>query len=500
MNLMFRPKIFWGAAVLTFIALVLGAHVVQRKNFRQAVVAIQTQDAAIVSHISRMEPADFWERAKAMGVAAAALRQQTLGGLAQTGQVLIFSKGELAKWKTLGLITPNAGLKPSVVWVKDRKLAARLAGLLRNQGLLIGTSTASGYSLLELAQDAEPTLAAGFDPEDLEPAAAAGLQSAVLSQEKEALFLDVSAPEPAWLRAAYGRPERLLVARLDLSRSADENLSSLRGRLRSLRERGILGGDLPEESGSEASFWRLWLAWFLAVLGPIFSVRAGVRAFQWGREEVLKRRPVASPVAETLFGVLVLAMAASALGLIVGLLLSGSSAAALPQGPTFSTMAWPLAIGALALYPVAARFFWSKRAASPTYADLFLAALLVAAGILLFEPRLLLADTPVWRWVQTAMNRCEIFWWWPWRWREIFLGLPAFVVALGLVVGRGSAGFFADPRPWLWLGLLFPIGIIAALGRPGICVGMILSQTAVVSAAGLLLGFMGRMLGRMPEK
>ena len=490
-----RPAVLWGTVVFAFTALVFYAGAVQRKNFRPAVVAIQTQDALIVSNASHIPSADFWERAKAMGVAAAALRPQTLAGLAETGKILIFSKAELSKWKTLGLITPDAALKPNVVWVKDRKLWMRLTGLLGDQGLVAGTSTASGYGLIELAQEAEGSIPAGFNPEDLEPAASVGLKPVVLSREGEALFLEASAPRPAWLRAAQSRPGRILVARLDLARSADENLSYLRGRLKSLRERGLLGSEFPAENGAEISLWRFWLAWLLAVLGPIFSVRAGVRGFQWAGQEVLKRRPAASPVAEILFAVLVLAAVSSALGLAVGLVLSGSPSAALPQGPTFSTMAWPLAIGALALYPVAAKFVWRHRTASPTYGDLFWALALAAAGILLFEPRLLLADTPVWRGVQAAMNCSEIFWWWPGRWREIFLGLPGFVLALGLAGrGRGSPVLFADPRPWLWLGLLFPIGVIAALGRPGICVGMALGQTAVTAAAGLVLGFVLGML------
>ena len=41
---------------------------------------------------------------------------------------------------------------------------------------------------------------------------------------------------------------------------------------------------------------------------------------------------------------------------------------------------------------------------------------------------------------------------------------------------------------WLWLGLLFPIGAIAALGRPGAPVWLVLGQTVTVVAAGLVLG------------
>jgi hypothetical protein len=49
----------------------------------------------------------------------------------------------------------------------------------------------------------------------------------------------------------------------------------------------------------------------------------------------------------------------------------------------------------------------------------------------------------------------------------------------------------ADPRPWLWLGLFFPIGTIAALGRPGAEPFLVLGHSAAVLAAGVSLGGAG---------
>ena len=46
----------------------------------------------------------------------------------------------------------------------------------------------------------------------------------------------------------------------------------------------------------------------------------------------------------------------------------------------------------------------------------------------------------------------------------------------------------ADPRPWLWLGLFFPIGAIAVLGRPGAAPFMVLGHSVVVVLAGVSLG------------
>jgi hypothetical protein len=158
-------------------------------------------------------------------------------------------------------------------------------------------------------------------------------------------------------------------------------------------------------------------------------------------------------------------------------------------------MAWPLAIGALALDPLSFQAMTRRLRGSPTYGEILRLAVLVAVGLLLLRPRLLFSGTPIWVWLRASADACETFWWWPWRWREFLIGLPAFMQALFLVgrqyeeeipaVGRPS---FGDPRPWLWLGLLFPIGVIASLGRPGLDAYMVLGHTAIVLVVGMFLG------------
>ncbi|OGS39928.1 MAG: hypothetical protein A3J82_05380 [Elusimicrobia bacterium RIFOXYA2_FULL_69_6] len=115
-------------------------------------------------------------------------------------------------------------------------------------------------------------------------------------------------------------------------------------------------------------------------------------------------------------------------------------------------------------------------------------------GILLLRPRLLLSGTQFWNLLQTAADGSGLLWWWPWRWREFLIGVPALMHAF-YILGRQSAvpsgdgaPLRADPRPWLWLSLFFPVGVIAALGRPEAEPWLVLGQTVVVLSAGLLVG------------
>jgi len=511
-----RRSVLPGLAAAAFLLLAWAADRAQRESWRQTLVALDAGDAAAVCAASGFPLSDFWERAKAMGVSAMALRAERLRDLAERGQVLVFSRSELEKWKSLGLITPTVALKPNVLWVKDPKLCARVADALRTRHLVASTGTASGHGIIDLVQDPDPATPTGFNPEGLDIASSLGLFPLRMDASGEASLqaggamtifaaprtIAASARLPELLRAIYSQPGRLLVLRLDAAAGVEDNLSRLRSLLRPLRERELLarGGGVagidPELERRGAARWRRWLAWLLAVLGPIVAVRLSVKSFKLVRREVRERRPVASPVAELVLGVLAAAAAAATVGLGLGLLLAGSSAAKLPESLAFSTMAWPLAIGALALYPFSRKVLMRKLRGSPSYLDLLRFAALALAAALLFWPRLLLAGTPLWAGLKSVVDASDLLWWWPWRWREFLVGLPALLYALYLV-GRQlddpephpqKAGLLDDPRPWLWLGLLFPIGTIAALGRPGAVPGQVLGQTLAVLAAGLVLG------------
>ncbi len=500
----------WLAAVV-FLLLAWAAGTVEKPAPR-SLVALDAGEAAAVCAVSGAVPSDFWIRAQAMGVGAMVIRTQTLRELSDSGQALVFSRPEVAKWKSVGLIAANAPLKANLIWVIEPKIFARVADELRAQNLVLSTGTAGGHGLVELTRDPDLGLTVGSSSEDVALAEALKLVPLHLDPSGQAWVIGArgtialraprSMPAPArlpsLLRVIYSQPGRVLLLQLDLAAGADVNLARVRAALRPLRERGLIGADatgLEASRRSPSSPWRRLLAWGLAVLGPIAAVRFGVQGFKHVRGQVRALRPIASPVAELVLGVVTAGAAAATVGLVVGLLLAGGDAAALSEGLAFSTMAWPLVIGGLALYPLSARALGRGLVRSPTYLDFLLGLASVLGAALLFRPRLVLAGTPLWAHLQSIADASEFLWWWPWRWREFLVGLPALMYALFLVgrqldarepkVGRCR---FDDPRPWLWLSLLFPIGTIAALGRPEAAPWLALGQTAAVLAAGLVIG------------
>jgi hypothetical protein len=498
-------------AIAAFFLLAWAAGTVEPPAPR-SLAALDSGEAAAVCAASGTELPDFWTRAQAMGVGAMVLRTQTLRELADSGQALVFSRPEIAKWKSVGLIAANAPLKSTVLWFNDVKLFARVAETLGGQNLVLSTSTAGGHGFIELTREPDLGLAVGASSDDLALAAARKLAAIHLDPSGQAWIrgaqgtvalrtprrIPAHARVPSLLRAIYSQPGRVFLLRLDLAADAEENLAGVRAALRPLRERGLIGSgaaDLEASRRGPPSPWRRLLAWGLAIVGPIMAVRFGVKGFKHFRSQVRARRPIASPVAEIVLGVMTAGVAAASLGLIVGLLLAGGDASALPESLAFSTMVWPLAIGGLALYPLSARALGRGLSRSPTYMDLLLGVVAALGVALLFWPRLVLGSTPLWPRLQAAADVSASFWWWPWRWREFLVGLPALTRALFLVGRQLDAGGpqaahfrFDDPRPWFWLSLFFPIGAIAALGRSETAPGLALGQTAEVLAAGLFIG------------
>ncbi|MBI5239668.1 MAG: hypothetical protein HY926_04290 [Elusimicrobia bacterium] len=491
--------------------LLAGAAGLVEKPAPRSLAAIDAGEAAAACSTSGTALPDFWARAQAMGVGAMVLRMQTLRELADSGEVLVFTRPEIAKWKSVGLISANAPLKSTVLWIRDPKLFSRVAESLRGQGLVLSTSSAGGHGLIELVREPDPGLRIGSSSDDLALAVALGLAPLHLDPSGPAWFagpgpialrpprrVSLPAPLPSLLRAIHSQPGRVLLLRLDSADDAETALGAVRAALRPLRQRGLIGTDAAglqaARRGALPPILRM-LAWGLAVLGPIIAVRLGVIGFKHLRVRIREARPIASPGAEIALGSLLAGAAAAAAGLVVGILLAGGDAAALPESLALSTMLWPLVIGGLALYPVSARGLGRGLVRSPTYLDFLKGAALALAAVLLLRPRLLLADTPLWRYLQAAADGSEALWWWPWRWREFLIGLPALMHALYLVGRQAAAEKPAepdcrldDPRPWLWLSLFFPIGVIAALGRPEAAPWLVLGQTAVVVAAGFAVG------------
>ena len=165
-----RPWLGLGA----FLVLALAAGFVEKPAPR-SLATLDAGEAAAACAASGTALSDFWARAQAMGVGGMVLRTQTLGELAASGEVLVFSRPEIAKWKGVGLISASSSLRSTVLWVGEPKLFSRVAAALRGQSLVLSTSSAGGHGLIELVREPDSGLKVGSSSEDLGLAAALGL-------------------------------------------------------------------------------------------------------------------------------------------------------------------------------------------------------------------------------------------------------------------------------------------------------------------------------------
>ena len=176
---------------------------------------------------------ELWERLKAMGVAAVVLREETAAELAARGEVLHFSRAEVAKWRALGLVAAGGGPKPDSLWAKDARVLTRLSGALAARGIDVSTASIGGVRSLEMPPGVDlARVPAGFDPETVAVVSAAGLipvaasTGAVASVAGHAMWirnLPVAARPPELLRAVNGRAMRLLILKPAAGVGLDEN-------------------------------------------------------------------------------------------------------------------------------------------------------------------------------------------------------------------------------------------------------------------------------------
>lgn len=508
----------------------LWAFLPQRQDLRQALIALDASEVGALCASAGYPPADFWERARVIGVGAVLFREETLGDLMARGDVLSFSREELEKWKAFGLVASAATLKANTIWIKDSRVLARLLSAGERTGTALSTSSSSGYHVIEFTEAVDPAFPAGYNLDGLVLAQAKGLVPILGGTGAEDLgdvglrwqpdgkieayprpegkpfqaflagrTLGVRARLPAMLRAVYSHPRRLILLRLDPALGLESNLSELRGLLKPLKGRGVLLGPPPAPTAApepRGAPWRQWLAWILAAIGPLLAARVGLDLVKQARVTVLRRWPVASPVLELAAGLLCATGTACLVGLAVSSVLGGGGSLGLPEGLATSALAAPLVVGALALYSMDLRY-WKRRWRSPLTlqgAARFLFFLL--AALLLLKPRMVLAAAGLWGWAERAGEASAPLWWWRWRWREIVIGFPALLQAFFLLERRLDAAdppgagpeVFSDPRGWLLVGLLGPSGIITALGHPGAPLSMMLGQTVVVVLLGSLLG------------
>ena len=475
-------------------------------------VVLAAVDAESYSALAGRQPAtagDLWERLKAMGVGAALLREETLADLAARGEVLHFTRAEVAKWRAAGLTSPGSGLKGDSLWVKDPKVLARVASALAARGLDVSTSAVAGSRALELPPGFDPALVpAGFDPGAVAAMSSAGLipiavpssdAAVVAGQKLWVRTLAVDARREEILRAAMSRPRRLIVFRLRAGQELDGALDFLRESLRVLRESG-LPGTLPAPrppSDRESRAARLLLVWALAAAGPLLAVRAALAASRLTRERLSRVEAArqAQPVPEVLAG-LAASWAAAAL---VGLIVAGIAPAGWRDGSARAWTLWawcaPIAIAAAALFASepTSRRRWSEPVSRR---DLLAWAAFALAVALLMAPRASVRASTFWEGFDHLSAVAGALWWWPWRWREVLVGVPSLVVALVLIESRdgdtdeGSPPplILRDPKGWFVLGLLAPAGFLAAVGGSGAPLAATLAQGAVAHALGAALG------------
>jgi len=465
-------------------------------------VVLAAVDVAAFSALQDLAPSarlELWERLKAMGVGVALLREETLADLAARGEVLYFSRSEVEKWRAAGLTSAGSALKGDSLWVRDSKILARIAAPLAARGLDVSTA-ASGPRVLELPSGFDlAAVTAGFDPGASSSVASAGLLPAAASSGAEISVagrtlrtrtLAVDARRGEILRAAYGRPLRLIVFAPHAGLGLDANLDFLRASLRVLRESGLptVLAERPVSgpSGRVDRTTRLFLVWLAAAVGPLIALRVALRAARATRERLSFLPKVASPVPEVLAGLVAAYVVAALSGLIVAWLAPVGWRDGSARAWTFWTQLAPLAAGAAALFALEPSIL--PRWGEPIRVrDAAVFALILAAAALLLAPRACLRAASLLEFIDGLSPAAGVLWWWPWRWREALIGAPCLAVALALVEEHDRS----DPKGWLLLGLLAPAGLVAAVGGSGVPVFVALEQGAVSFAFGAAVAGLG---------
>jgi hypothetical protein len=477
----------------------------RRIEERAVLPAVEAEVFASLSGRSSATPAEFWERLKAMGLAAVVLREDSAADLVERGEVLHFSRAEAGKLRALGLVSAGGGPKPDSLWAKDAKTLARLSSALAARGIAV--STASAGRVIELPPGVDlARVPAGFDPETVAAVSAAGLipvaastgaAVSVAGQRFWIRALPAAAHPPELMRAVYGRSKRLLILRPDPALGLEENMERLRSALGVVKAAGLPAVIAPEPAAQASGRFNFFLFYAFGLLGPLLATRVGLGAQRAVRSWVVTRAPIAAPVPEVLAGVAAVWATASATGLLAAGLLPPGAREACARSWTVWTLSAPLVLGALALFTSEGSSLQARWRAPVRVRDLAAAAGLALGLACLLAPRAFLGVAGVWESVDRLSAAADLLWWWPWRWREILVGVPSLVIALVLIDAREPGcqtcgpQFVGDPRGWLALGLFAPAGMVAAVGAGGVPMGMALFQGAAAfglgSAVGLLL-------------
>ena len=467
-------------------ALAAAAGAPRRAGDRAVLAAVDAETVAGLSGRRPEAAGDLWERLKAMGVSAVILREETLADLAARGEVLSFSRAEVDRWRAAGLVSPSSALRGGTLWAKDPKALARAADALAARGLDVSTAAVGGAKALEVPPGVDlARVPAGFDPAAVAALAGAGLlpvaasTSSVVAVAGRQLWtrtLAVDAAPGEILRAALGRPLRLIVFRPRVELGLEANLGLLRASLRTLRGAGqpaTLPAPRPASGESDVSRGaRLLLIWLLGAAGPLLAARAALQAGRLTRSRICAIAPVASPIPQVFAGLAAGWLVAAFAGLVV----AGSAPQGWRDGSARAWTVWtwcaPFAVGAAALFASARPSRRGGWAAPVRRRDLAGLAAFGLAAALLLAPRAAVRASALWESFD-RLSAAGALWWWPWHWRAALVGVPCLALALALIEERDGAddprgaGLASDPRGWLLLGLLGPSGLVAATGGGG---------------------------------
>jgi len=213
----------------------------------------------------------FWERARTIGVVGAVLRPEPLAGYMKSGKVHRYTEAEIVKLRATGVASPEAPLRPGVLWIEDDDFMARLSDALSAHDIPFKRRRYQRMHVLELGpglpKDFEPgELSAGYDPVAAKMIAAHGLVPVYRVESEADLRLALATSGTAVLQISPGlpSPERIDLSRLSEGlRSRDlwvafvKNANGAGRRIRAFVTRGIAGpltrvltsGELPAGAG-----------------------------------------------------------------------------------------------------------------------------------------------------------------------------------------------------------------------------------------------------------
>jgi len=294
-----------------------------------------------------------------------------------------------------------------------------------------------------------------------------------------------------FIRESAGRGNTLVIARLDLKKGVEENLTALRETLRALRRKGFTPGLESWTSGPRGVSPIEWIIRFvlgliLTVAVPIFSLRGGVLILR--EMQSAGRLPQASPYREAIL----------AGGVAVAVALCGGAAAyalmsTVPWRVGATVLRWggwaagtTFALSWLALYdpdPKALSGFFRKPVGRPS--EIRVAIPVVAATLLLFSPGWLESWGPR-AWLESFASGG--FWWLGSRWKEWLVGYPCLFVGLAVFFERKNLPSRHDPRGWLLLAMFAPVGLAEWAASARMPFSTLLIQTLISASAGMAIG------------